>query len=298
MNFNQLIKQPTRITQTTATLLDLIATNGPNISFSGVVGVSLGDHEVVLCVRKVNWRKLPAKTRIFRNCANCNHASFCSDLNKIEWEKALNPTADSNITVDGLWTNFKDIFLSVANDHAPLMEKRVRGKPNPWISGEIKTCIRERNYQLRKARRSNKSEDWATYRFLRNSVTKSIKRAKSNYNRKLIEENMHDSKGFWKTIKKIMPGESKGVSSSFEINGKICTDKKQIAAGFNSFFSETVGRLVQTIGTGASLLPRSPIKTINRDKTSQTFKFTEISADFVLMKLNNLKTNKASVKSK
>ena len=202
MNFNQLIKQPTRITQTTATLLDLIATNGPNISFSGVVGVSLGDHEVVLCVRKVNWRKLPAKTRIFRNCANCNHASFCSDLNKIEWEKALNPTVDSNITVDGLWINLKDIFLSVANDRAPLMEKRVRGKPSPWISGEIKTCIRERNYQLRKARRLNKSEDWATYRFLHNSITKSIKRAKSNYNRKLIEENMHDSKGFWKTIKK------------------------------------------------------------------------------------------------
>ena len=103
---------------------------------------------------------------------------------------------------------------------------------------------------------------------------------------------------FGRQLKKIMPGESKGVLSSFEINGKICTDKKQIAAGFNSFFSETVGRLVQTIGTGASLLPRSPIKTINRDKTSQTFKFTEISADFVLMKLNNLKTNKASVKSK
>ena len=61
MNFNQLIKQPTRINQTTATLLDLIATNGSNISFSVVVDVSLGDHEMVLCTRKVNWRKLKPK---------------------------------------------------------------------------------------------------------------------------------------------------------------------------------------------------------------------------------------------
>ena len=133
------------------------------------------------------------------------------------------------------------------------MEKRVRGKPSPWISGKLKRCIRERDYQLRKARRTNKNEDWATYKSLRNSVTRSIKRAKSSYNRKLIEENMYDPKAFWKTIKKIMPGESKEVSSSFEINGEICTDNKQIPASFNSFFTETVSRLVQLTGAEASL---------------------------------------------
>jgi hypothetical protein len=72
MNFNQLIKDPTRVTQTSATLLDLIATNGVNISFIGVTSVSLGDHEMVLCVRKLNWKKLPDMTRIFRNYANYN----------------------------------------------------------------------------------------------------------------------------------------------------------------------------------------------------------------------------------
>ena len=104
MNFNQLIKQPTRINQTTATLLDLIATNGSSISFSGVVGVSLGDHEMVLCTRKVNWRKLKPKTRIFRNYSNYNHVDFCDDLNKID------------ISVDGLWANFKDIVRQIEAD--------------------------------------------------------------------------------------------------------------------------------------------------------------------------------------
>ncbi len=41
-----------------------------------------------------------------------------------------------------------------------------------------------------------------------------------------------------------------------------------MAASFNSFFTETVGMLVQSIGAGASSLPRSPTKTINREKTS------------------------------
>ena len=104
---------------------------------------------------------------------------------------------------------------------------------------------------------------------------------------------MQDPKAFWKTIKKIMPGESKEVSSSFEINGEICTDNKQIAASFDSFFTETVSRLVQLIGAEASLLFRSPKKTVTTDKTSQTFKFVEISEEFVHKKLKSLKTNKA-----
>ena len=81
---------------------------------------------MVSCTRKVNWRRLKPKIRIFRNYSNYNHVDFCDDLNKIEWEKVLNPTADGNISVDGLWTNFKDTFLSVVNVHAPLMEKHVR----------------------------------------------------------------------------------------------------------------------------------------------------------------------------
>ena len=99
---------------------------------------------------------------------------------------------------------------------------------------------------------------------------------------------MHDPKAFWKTIKKIMPGESKEVSSSFEINGEICTDNKQIAASFNSFFTETVSRLVQLIGAEASLLFRSPKKTVTTDKTSQTFIFAEISEEFVHKKLKSI----------
>jgi hypothetical protein len=76
---------------------------------------------------------------------------------------------------------------------------------------------------------------------------KLVKQAKLSYNRRLIEENMHDPKGFWKTINKIMPGEKREVSLSFIIDDKICMDKKEMAVNFNKFFTSTVGRLVQSI---------------------------------------------------
>ena len=55
-----------------------------------------------------------------------------------------------------------------------------------------------------------------------------------------------------------------------------------------------MSRLVQLIGAEASLLFRSPKKTVTTDKTSQTFEFAEISEEFVHKKLKSLKTNKAS----
>ena len=127
------------------------------------------------------------------------------------------------------------------------MEKRVRCKPCPWISSEIKHSIRDRDNQLHKSRKTNKAEDWSAYRKLHNYVMKLVKQAKLSYNRRLIEENMHDPKGFWKTINKIMPGEKREVSVSFIIDDKICMDKKEMAVNFNKFFTSTVGRLVQSI---------------------------------------------------
>ena len=66
----------------------------------------------------------------------------------IEW---IPPgTANENvICVDKLWLNFKSAFLKVADRHAPLIQKRVRGVVNcPWMTGQIKKDIRQRDYFL------------------------------------------------------------------------------------------------------------------------------------------------------
>ena len=59
LQFTQIIKEPTRVTAESRTMIDLIATNHPqNIKDSGVVtGTSLSDHEMSFCVRKINWKK-------------------------------------------------------------------------------------------------------------------------------------------------------------------------------------------------------------------------------------------------
>ena len=67
-NSTQLIHQATRITRDSQTLLDIIATNAPhNIKESGVLSLSLSDHEFVYCIRKLNWVKTLPEVKCFRN---------------------------------------------------------------------------------------------------------------------------------------------------------------------------------------------------------------------------------------
>ena len=81
--------------------------------------------------------------------------------------------------VDQLWHDFKSAFVSVANLHAPIIQRRVRGIDNcPWLNKEIKSVMRQRDYFHSKARKTNDSEDWPSYRCHRNSVSNAIKKGK------------------------------------------------------------------------------------------------------------------------
>ena len=64
-NFTQFIDQPTRVSATSSTCLDLIATNRPyNIITYSVLPSCLSDHDTVYSVRKSNCRKAPPIVKV------------------------------------------------------------------------------------------------------------------------------------------------------------------------------------------------------------------------------------------
>ena len=55
LSFTQLIGEPARVTLETTTLIDHIATTCPNnVLESGVFKISMSDHYIVYCIRKLN----------------------------------------------------------------------------------------------------------------------------------------------------------------------------------------------------------------------------------------------------
>ena len=111
---------------------------------------------MVFCVRKINWKKASAQIKTFRNYANFHHNVFCDELGGIK----LIPSGDINTCVNDLWHSVSSAFVSIANRHAPVIQKQVRGIDNcPWLSRDIKHDMRQQDYLVKKARKTNLSED-------------------------------------------------------------------------------------------------------------------------------------------
>ena len=70
--------------------------------------------------------------------------------------------------------------MSIVDEHAPLITKKVRGLICPWMNRSIKREICLREFLLNKARRSNMDEDWSAYRRSRNRVTKLVREIAEN----------------------------------------------------------------------------------------------------------------------
>ena len=292
MSFKQLIASPTRMVEDSASLVDLIATNCPqNISNFGVASLHLSDHELVYCIRKLNWKKAPAQMKTFRNYANYGSSEFRRDLDCIDWN--LNSIDGQTPRVNELWDHFKTSLVSAADKHAPVIHKRVRGVDVcPWLNKNIKINMRRRDFLLKKARKTNKSEAWANYWCCRNGVSNSIRKAKASYDHRLSKDSGKDHKAFWKTMKKILPGEKTAISPKINTRQSITTDKKTIASAFNNFFVGAATRLLECLPY-AFLSSTGSQNIHHRIAQHPAFKFDKVSEDFVKAKLRALKIGKA-----
>ena len=106
----------------------------------------------------------------------------------------------------------------------------------------------ERDYYLRKARRTGKEIDWSTYRRLRNDVTRSIRQSKANYSRQIFRENINTPRKFWNQIKKCFPtkGTKEAGCKVFNVDGKHTSNVKEVANDFCNFFTN-IGKSLQNV---------------------------------------------------
>ena len=118
---------------------------------------------------------------------------------------------------------------------------------------------------------------------------------------KVIEENSDDCRAFWKTVKKILPGESRKMSTSMKIGNDISNDRKIIANAFNDHFAGAISRLVcdtgnSVINTGRNLMSRAAaiVRANTQEEIRPPFHFNEVTVSSVLAQLRRLKVGKAS----
>ena len=199
----------------------------------------MSDHSLIYCVLKAGVPKATPRTIEYRSFKGFDENAFIQDLENVSWHIVDD---DSNIN-DAVLT-WNKLFTEVADSHAPLKRRRVKGTTAPWMNNKIAEAMRDRKYHLRKAQKSNSTYHWGMYRKLRNFVNREIKSSKSNYYCNLIEESKGDSSMVWKAENE---ASSRNVSSSISqyiiASGVQYNDPKSIATALNDYFV-SVGRLL------------------------------------------------------
>ena len=153
--FKQLVEAPTRVTLTTSSIIDHIATTcARNIVKSGVHEVSMSDNYMVYSTRNFNGAvEKDHKVIKTRKMKNFNEDAFLSDVSGICWELMLTETDDINTLVN----NWSNLFSFIIDKHAPITEMRVSEKYCPWIDKDLRDLMHTRD-KLRKAASKRKSQ--------------------------------------------------------------------------------------------------------------------------------------------
>ena len=106
-SFKQMINKPTRISGSTKTLIDIIATNNPvSIKTTDVFPLSIGDHDMIGCVRKINSTKFKPRTVTCRDYKSYNQRQMNNELKLIDWSYVYN-----NSNVNSAWIYMKTIMM-------------------------------------------------------------------------------------------------------------------------------------------------------------------------------------------
>ncbi len=174
----QLIGKPTRITPNTATLLDVIITNTPDlILHCDVIPNPIADHELITVIIDMKKPKRPLVTKTFRDLKFYDKDKFCESLlhNTLELNKIL-ATDNVNDQVNILTL----VFNKCLDNIAPMVTREIKRPPAPWINNEIREYMILRNATQRnlKINRHNTSLQ-ERYRYLKKHVKTLINTSKT-----------------------------------------------------------------------------------------------------------------------
>ena len=156
VNLTQLIKEPTRVTETSSTLIDVIMISSTDlVERSDVLKSHISDHYLVYAFLKLKISKPPPSYVKVRSYKNYDSQCFVSDLERVPWNEVV-LVDDASDMVD----RFNKRFLEVLDGHAPVKSVKVKHRHCPFFNEGIKELMRDRDRLLKRARCTGLPVDW------------------------------------------------------------------------------------------------------------------------------------------
>ncbi len=293
--FHPKITLPTRITNTSHTLIDNIFTNSKTLDEkSGIILYKISDHYAAFTITKPFKLKQNLKKTITIHI-NTSKAQekFKKEVGSMNIYNQLNKEINSNINEN--YEIFEQCIVSSKEKH--MYKKTIRfdktkHKVNTWMTDQLLKEINHKNTLYKNFIQTPEHHDEYKQRELELSecqkmIRRNKDKAKRAYYFNLFNKFRTDIKNTWKQINTVLKVKAKETTIVLEVDNIKITDMQIIVDKFNSFFSN--------IGLNTSEVINN-VENINNDykqyltnKTDKIFKFEEIREESIIHIINGLK---------
>jgi exonuclease III len=261
------ISLPTRVTQSSATLIDHIWSNiPPEQAIAGTMTTDITDHfsNFIFCEQ---FNKIPVQPRyISVRKMTKQHLNAFNAIENENWDNVYH----SN-NVDIAYCNFMSTYMKHVNTHLPMQKKcfnRKKHKIEPWMTQGLLKSMRTKEKLYKKMLTARNTVSYVNheskYKEYLSLYKKSIRAAKNQFWLLRFEDTKSDIKRTWKNINTLLNNKSKNHSfpSQFHHNGNTISNPKEIADSFNDYFVNAAPNLASkipsfpSIGNSRTLLER------------------------------------------
>lgn len=172
-NFRQKINEPTRITATCSTCIDLLFTNFVSKDMkASVMEFGFSDHMGLLCSMPQNSKQLKQFFKSKRVFNQSNVQNFKNELSNINWDVVFR----QDMSINENYNTFKNILQKSLNKHIPSKQIKIKSKVN-YLSLGLKTSCRYKRFLkplISKCKNENLKQYYKSYcKILRKSINTS-----------------------------------------------------------------------------------------------------------------------------
>ena len=237
------ITVPTRVTHSSATLIDHIFTNDKSSgqSLAGTIKSSMTDHYFNFILLESSTKLEYPKTITYRPFTASNVSRFEDALNNYDYTDIMS-MENVDDAYDGLILAY-DSVLDKTIPEKTVKFNKYKHNLKPWITKELRLSIKQRDKLHQKLKRCKNKIKRDTlekeYIDYRSNLHKQIKSAKRYYERQIFEKHKNDIKLIWDNINRLIGKNVNKTSVPDKIlceNGNTLSNLKDIADGFNDYY--------------------------------------------------------------
>lgn len=293
-NLAQTITLPTRTTNKTSSVIDLIFVSHSILEHttSSITDYNVSDHDITYLLYKKEVIPPQKVTFSFRSKRDYNLAVLLHKFEIFDWSKfyAAETTTDC-------WNILYQSYLCILDSVAPIITKVNMPEKEEWLDDTCMTLLKKRDDLRKRIRYDDDNSLKQEFNKARNLAHQATDTARSNYVKRDLSANEKTPKKFWARLKILMPGKKNRSTSPTPVSlvdphDIPFTDNKLMANFANTFFTNIGPQLASNITRDNSDYIKNLSLYINKGDPLLTF--DPITETELLRLIKKIDTNKAS----